>query len=249
MGKAISKPILQIGLINIPLRLETLQRSHDISFNNVCSECKKSVVKLKWFCPNCQAEFLSSRNFLKGYFDKINKQLKVFSKDQVNVLAKGDSKIEIIAVIPNSNIPFYFVEKTYAVMPETKYEELFGLFYSVLNDYGYSIIGRYSIKGHQHIVAIIPYQERLFMSILFYPDEVNLPKELLKIEGNIRENAELLAKILQKFEKNSIAELDIKDERTEAVIKLLEEGTIMDNVPVPNPKSDIKELLKKSLEI
>jgi len=246
--RSIAKPIIQIGLVNIPIRLETLQRSHDISFNNVCSECKGSPVKLKWWCPKCSAEFLSSAGFLKGYYDKVNNKLKVFSKEQINILTQGDTKIEIIAVIPSGNVPFYFVEKTYSVMPEKKYEDLFALFYAVLNDYGYTIIGKYSLRGHQHIVAIIPYQERLFMSMLYYPDEVNLPQELAKTQQNIKDNAELLAKILQKFERNSLIELDIKDERTEAVIKLLEEGTIMDSVPVPNPKSDIKELLKKSLE-
>jgi DNA end-binding protein Ku len=249
MGRALAKPIIQIGLVNIPIRLETLQRSHDISFNNVCSECKGSPVKLKWWCPKCSAEFLSSAGFLKGYYDKSESKLKVFSKEQISILSNENTKIEIMAVIPSGNIPFYFVEKTYSVMPEKKYEELFNLFYAVLNDYGYTIIGKYSLRGHQHIVAIIPYQERLFMSILYYPDEVNLPQELAKTQQNIKDNAELLAKILQKFEKASLTSIDIKDERTEAVIKLLEGGTILDDIPTPKPSSNIQELLKRSLEV
>lgn len=205
-------------------------------------------MKQKWWCSNCSEEFLSSVNFLKGWEDKVNNKLKVFSKEQISILSQDNTKIEIIAVIPSGNIPFYFVEKSYSVMAEKKYEELFNLFYAVLNEYGYTIIGKYSLRGHQHIVAIIPYQERLFMSILYYPDEVNLPQELAKTQENIKENAELLAKILQKFEKANLTSIDIKDERTEAVIKLLENGTILDDIPIPKPSNNIQELLKKSLE-
>jgi DNA end-binding protein Ku len=250
MSRAIAKPIIQLGLLNVPTRIETLQRNHDIGFSYVCPSCKESGVKQKWYCPKCNKDHLNTTEFLKGYSDKISGTLKVFTKEQIaNFESSG--KVEIIGVIPSGEIPFYMVEKTYSLMPNAdidKDHSIFGLFYNGLVDFGYIAIGKYVMRNKEHIVAVIPHSQRLFMAILYYPDEIELT-ETLKATKSSQDHAELLKTLFSKIEKPSIEKFELKDDRTEAIIEMIENGTEIQIEARPSKKENIAEALRKSIEV
>lgn len=251
MPRAIAKPIVSIGLFNVPIRIETLQRSHDISFSYVCPSCKESGVKQKWYCPKCDKDHLGTGDFLKGYYDKVSSTLKVFTKEQIqNFECSG--KIEILGVIPCGEIPFYMVEKTYTIVPNAEIDKdhsIFSYFYNGLVNLGYIAIGKYVMRNKEHIVAFIPHSERLFMSILYYADEIELPNPLKSSEMP-KEHAELIKTLFGKVEKPSIEQFNLQDDRTEAIIQMIENGTeIYTETPKSTKKENIEQMLRESIRV
>jgi DNA end-binding protein Ku len=245
MSRAIAKPMISIGLLNVPIRIESIARTHDISFKYVCPECKTDNIHQKHYCSACDKDYLTTTQFLKGF--RTADSLKVFSKEQIQNF-ESSGKIEIVGIVPSGEIPFYLVEKTYGITPNKeldKNNEIFNLFYESVVENGYIAIGTYTMRNKQHKIAIIPHSERLFMAILHYPDEIDMQNKI-EVKESKKENKELLKMLLSKIEKPSIDSIDVQDERIEAIIQAIEQGTEIKIAE--KPTSNIAEALKASIK-
>jgi len=184
MKKAIKKTTIQFGLVSIPIKLTTLQTQEPISFHNICPYCKSQINYLKW-CKNCNKE-IKNEEMLKGFKISKSSGMVILTQEQIEKIKQEEDKgIEIIGFVKREEIPFFLYEKTYNVMPyeDKKNGNVMGLnsyllFREALKLSGYCAIGKMIMKNKSYLVSITEYQDRLLLSVLYYPHRISFDEKV-----------------------------------------------------------------------
>ena len=181
--RAIKKTIINFGLVSIGVKLTSLKEQEPLSFHNICPYCKGQINYLK-FCKNCNKE-IKYNEMLKGYRICKGIGIKVFSKEEIEKLKELEyyKGIEIKAFIPSEDIPFFYIENTYNLLPESEdFTKPFVLFLKAIELSGLSAVGKMIMRNKEYIVMVRAYQGRLFLSTLIYPHRIFLPEKRLSNE-------------------------------------------------------------------
>ena len=240
--RAIKNTFIKFGLISIPVKLTTLVRPEEIRFHNLCPTCKSRISYKRW-CENCQRE-VSYSEMLKGFEVSKSYGMVVLTKEQIEAMKRvEDEGIKIVGFVRAEDIPFYLFEKTYNLLPQRDKKgfvlgkEAFLLFKEALKISGLCAVGKMAMRSKTYLVAIRTYQDRLFISLLYYPHRISFPE---KVEGEIREEElnlalELIDKLTYLNWNDFYTLENAKDEFREKMLRVLR-----------NPKEiKVKEEVKK----
>jgi DNA end-binding protein Ku len=248
MERAIKNTQISFGLITIPIKITTLQKDDDIKFSSVCPNCFSVISNKKW-CNKCNAE-VPYAELLKG-FVKNNTIAKIMTQEQVKAIKMiNDCGIKLVGFINDNEIPFYLYYKTYNITPQydrkQKREigvEQYVLFREALKLSGLSAIGKFVMRNKSYLVSIKQYQDKLFLSLLYYPHRINFAE---KIEGKVSEEElnlalEFIKKITFLNFGNFYTVENVKDEYREKLMRVISGETVAEQV------KEVKEEEGKSL--
>jgi DNA end-binding protein Ku len=247
MRMATRKFSLTFGLVSIPVRIQNATKEQKVSFHQI-TPCCGARVGQDLRCKSCGQQ-VSRAEVKKGY---------EISKDNYVVLERAEVEavklpsvktIEVVGFIPADSLdPITFAE-TYYIAPEEGGEKGYSLLLEALRELGRIAIGRLTMNGKEHTVAISSRKGLLLLTLLWYPNEIVAPPEVGLVPISERE-LELAKQLLKAMDGVDFREF--KDRYVEALKELIKaklEGKEVRPVEVEvQATSDIQKALEESVK-
>lgn len=180
------KSVISFGLVSIPIGMYTATQDNDIHFNQLHKE-DNTRIKYKKTCPHCGKE-VTSEDIVKGYeYDKDH--YVIITDDEVEkIKSEKEKSIQILHFAQLNQISPVYYEKTYQAIPEPGGEKAFELLRTALMEEQKIAIGKTVLGTKDTLMAIIPRENGMLISTMFYEDEVKeLPKSYNKPEVSQQE--------------------------------------------------------------
>ncbi len=244
------KSVITFGMVAIPIGMYTATQDNDIHFNQLHKE-DNSRIRYKKTCAHCGKE-IKSEDIVKGFeYDK-DKYVVVTDDDIEKIKTEKEKSIQILHFAQLNQISPVYYEKTYQAVPEAGGEKAFELLRSALMAEQKIAIGKAVMGTKDTLMAIIPREEGILISTMFYADDIKeLQKQYTKPE--VSEQELNMAKILINSMDTPYDPSKYKDEyqtrlRTLIETKISGKEIIATEPDSPNKVIDLMEALKASVE-
>lgn len=216
---AARKSVITFGMVAIPISMLTATQDNDIHFNQLHKE-DNSRIRYKKTCAHCGKE-ISTNDIVKGYeYDK--DQYVVITDEEIEkIKTEKEKSIQILHFAQLNQISPVYYEKTYQAAPEPGGEKAFELLRSALMSEQKIAIGKTVIGTKDTLMAIIPREEGILISAMFYADEIKeIQKQYNKPE--VSEQELNMAKTLISSMDTPFDPSKYKDEYQERLRELIE---------------------------
>lgn len=244
------RTVISFGLVAIPVSMYTAIQDNDIHFNQLHKE-DNGRIRYKKTCAHCGKE-ITTNDIVKGYeYDKDH--YVVITDDEIEkIKTEKDKSIQILHFAQLNQISPVYYEKTYQVIPELGGEKAFELLRAALLSEQKIAIGKTIIGTKDTLMAIIPRENGMLISTMFYGDDI---KELQKSY-----NKPELAEVEFTMAKTLINSMDIpfnpgeyKDEYQVRLRELIEAKIAGKEVITPKQETqdnviNLMDALKASIE-
>lgn len=244
------KTIISFGLVAIPISLYTATQDNDIRFNQLHKEDHERI-RYKKTCGHCGKE-VSSNDIVKGYQYDPDHYVIVTEEDLEKIKTEKDKSIQILHFAQLNQISPVYYEKTYQAAPEVGGEKAFELLRVALFDEQKIAIGKTVMGSRETLLAIIPREDGILVSTMFYEDEV---KELQKAydRPKLSEQELKMAKLLIQSMDSPFDPAAYKDEYQVRLKELIEAKIAGKEIVSVEPESkgniiNLMDALKASLE-
>ncbi|SHI22631.1 DNA end-binding protein Ku [Sporobacter termitidis DSM 10068] len=169
------RTVISFGLVAIPVSLYTATQDNDIHFNQLHKD-DQGRVRYKKTCAHCGKE-LKSEDIIKGYeYDK-DRYVVIADEEIEKIKTEKDKSIQILHFAQLNQISPVYYDKTYQAVPDTGGERAFELLRSALMKEQKIAIGKTVMGTKDTLMAIIPRENGVLISTMFYQDDI---KELQK---------------------------------------------------------------------
>lgn len=243
--------VISFGLVAIPVSMHTATQDNDIHFNQLHKE-DQGRVRYKKTCAHCGKE-LKSEDIIKGYaYDK--EHYVVVSDEEINkIKTEKEKSIQILHFAQLNQISPVYYDKTYQAIPDKGGEKAFELLRSALMKEQKIAIGKTVLGVKDTLMAIIPRENGVLISTMFYQDDI---KELQK-SYEIPQLSEQELKMAQVLINSMDTPFDpsrYKDEYQDRLKKLIETKIAGKEIIASSPEEsagkviDLMDALKASIE-
>jgi len=247
---AARKSVITFGMVAIPIAMLTATQDNDIHFNQLHKE-DNSRIRYKKICAHCGKE-ITTNDIVKGYeYDK-DKYVVITDEEIEKIKTEKEKSIQILHFAQLNQISPVYYEKTYQATPEPGGEKAFELLRAALMSEQKIAIGKTVIGTKDTLMAIIPREEGILISTMFYADEIKeLQKQYTKPE--VSEQELNMAKTLISSMDTPFDPSKYKDEYQERLRELIEIKISGKEIVASEPESaakviDLMEALKASVE-
>lgn len=168
---------ISFGLVSIPVRLFPATRSKSVSFNLLHAK-DLSRIQQKIFCP-VEGAIIERSDLVRGYEVAKDRYVTFTDEELKNLEARGgDHAIEITEFVPLTQIDPVYFESSYYLGCESASAKAYRLLAEAMAATGRVALGRFTMRGKEHVVLIRPYEKGLMMHTIYYADEVRPVEEI-----------------------------------------------------------------------
>ncbi len=245
------RTVISFGLVAIPVAMYTATQDNDIHFNQLHKE-DSSRIRYKKTCAHCGKE-LRPEDIVRGYeYDKDH--FVVVTNDEIEkIKTKKEKSIQILHFAQLNQISPVYYEKTYQAVPEPGGEKAFELLRKALMEEQKIAIGKTVFGTKDTLMAIIPREDGMLISTMFYEDDVKaLPKNYTRPEVGEQELA--MAKTLIDSMDTPFNPSQYQDKYQIKLKELIEKKISGKEIVTSKPEEqsgnviDLMDALKKSVE-
>ncbi len=180
------KSVITFGMVAIPIAMYVATQDNDIHFNQLHKE-DNSRIRYKKTCAHCGKE-IKSEDIVKGYEYDDDKYVVITESEIEKIKTEKEKSIQILHFAQLNQISPVFYDKTYQAAPETGGEKAFELLRSSLMAEQKIAIGKTVMGTRDTLMAIIPREEGILISTMFYADDIKeLQKQYTKPEVSEQE--------------------------------------------------------------
>lgn len=244
------KSVITFGMVAIPIAMYTATEDNDIHFNQLHKE-DNSRIRYKKTCAHCGKE-IKTDDIVKGYEYDDDKYVVVTDEEIEKIKTEKEKSIQILHFAQLNQISPVWYDKTYQAAPETGGEKAFELLRAALMAEQKIAIGKAVMGTKDTLMAIIPREEGILISTMFYADDIkDLQKQYNKPAVS---DAEMnMAKLLINSMDTPFDPSQYKDEYQEKLRGLIETKVAGREVVAAEPESpgkvvDLMEALKASVD-
>ncbi|MPM47907.1 Non-homologous end joining protein Ku [bioreactor metagenome] len=213
------KSVITFGMVAIPIALYTATGDNDIHFNQLHKE-DSGRIRYKKTCAHCGKE-LDAKDIVKGFEYDEDKYVVITDEEIEKIKTEKEKSIQILHFAQLNQISPVYYDKTYQAAPEVGGEKAFELLRSALMAEQKIAIGKTVMGTKDTLMAIIPREEGILISTMFYADDIKeLQKQYTKPE--ISEQELNMAKILINSMDTPFDPSKYKDEYQERLKSLVE---------------------------
>lgn len=244
------KSVITFGMVAIPIAMYTATQDNDIHFNQLHKD-DNSRIQYKKTCAHCGKE-IKSEDIVKGYQYDDEKYVVVKDEEIEKIKTEKEKSIQILHFAQLNQISPVYYDKTYQAAPEAGGEKAFELLRSSLMAEQKVAIGKTVMGTNDTLMAIIPREDGVLISTMFYADEIKaLQKQYTKPE--VSEQELNMAKTLINSMDTPFDTSKYKDEYQVKLRMLIEAKISGQEVVAPESDStgkviDLMEALKASVE-
>lgn len=245
---------LTFGLVSVPVDLYPGNRTNRTPLRILGPEGEP--LARRYFSQKTERD-LDSDEMIRGYEIDKDKYV-VVTDEELERLAPDQSRdIDLRRFVELESIPPLYFDRSYFLVPSAGSEKAYRLLAETMQKSDLAGIATFVMRGKEYLVAIFPENGILRAETLRFADELRSPKDI-----GLPEKKKVPAATVKKFEqiiaKHSAKHLslkELKDEKTEQLLKLVEKKRKQhkDLVKVEEPERaegkvvDLMEVLKKSL--
>lgn len=244
------KSVITFGMVAIPIAMHTATQDNDIHFNQLHKE-DNSRIRYKKTCAHCGKE-INTKDIVKGFeYDK-DKYVVITDEEIEKIKTEKEKSIQILHFAQLNQISPVYYEKTYQATPEAGGEKSFELLRSALMAEQKIAIGKTVMGTKDTLMAIIPREDGILISTMFYADEIKeLQKQYSKPE--VSEQELNMAKMLINSMDTPFDPSKYKDEYQERLRELIEtkisgKEIVAAESEGPGKVIDLMEALRASVE-
>ncbi len=244
------KSVISFGLVAIPISMYTATQDNDIHFNQL-HKGDTGRIKYKKTCSHCGKE-ITANDVVKGYQYDNDHYIVVTDDELEKIKTEKEKSIQILHFAQLNQISPIYYEKTYQATPEVGGEKAFELLRAALLAEQKIAIGKTVMGTKDTLLAIIPREDGMLISTMFYEDDIkDLPKNYNKPESI---DAELtLAKTLINSMNTPFNPAEYKDEYQIKLKELIEskiagKEIVAQKADGPNNVINLMDALKASIE-
>lgn len=244
------KSVITFGMVAIPIAMFTATQDNDIHFNQLHKE-DHSRIRYKKTCGHCGKE-IRTEDIVKGYEYDEDKYVVITDEEIEKIKTEKEKSIQILHFAQLNQISPVYYDKTYQAAPEAGGEKAFELLRSALMAEQKIAIGKTVFGANDTLMAIIPREDGILISTMFYADEVKaLQRQYNKPEVSEQELS--MAKLLINSMDNPFDPSKYKDEYQARLRELIETKVSGKEVVAAEPVSagkviDLMEALRASVE-
>ena len=170
------KTVITFGMVAIPIAMYTATTDNDIHFNQLHRE-DNSRIRYKKTCAHCGKE-INNKDIVRGFEYDEGKYVVVTDDEIEKIKTEKEKSIQILHFAKLNQISPVYYDKTYQALPETGGEKAFELLRSALMSEQKIAIGRAVLGTKDTLMAIIPREEGILISTMFYADDIkDLPRQ------------------------------------------------------------------------
>jgi DNA end-binding protein Ku len=162
--------------------------------------------------------------------------------------------IDIDQFLPDGTVDRIYFDKAYYLGPDKGGARAYHLLAEALRSTGRIAVGRYAVRGRQHLVLVRPKDKGLLLEQLHYADEVRSFSEVPLEEVAVKDSELQLAKqLIDQAASDTFEPTNYRDEVREQIMALIQrkiEGEDISVAPSEKPEHkiiDLMEALKASL--
>ncbi|MBZ9624092.1 Ku protein [Clostridium sp. FP2] len=244
------KTVISFGLVAIPISMYSATQDNDIHFNQLHKE-DNSRIKYKKTCAHCGKEIIT-KDLIKGYeYDKEH-YVVVTDDDLEKIKTEKEKSIQILHFAQLNQISPIYYDKTYQATPEAGGDKAFELLRAALMSEQKIAIGKTVMGTRETLLAIIPREDGILISKMYYEDEIkDLPKSYNKpeiIDAEITMAKALINSMVSPFNPS-----EYKDEYQIKLRELLEtkiagKDIVASKSEAPSNIINLMDALKASIE-
>lgn len=241
---------ITFGMVSIPVKLYSATNAKDISFNLVHAACGTKVQQKRW-CPTEDVE-VPWEEIVRGYEYSKGRFVTLTDADFEQLPLPSKHTIDISAFVEAEEIDPVYYEKSYFLEPESRGEKPYALLLKALEEKELTGIATITMRKKEQLCSIRGQAGTLMLETLFYPDEVQLEREVdldkVKIDARELNMAFTLIDLLRKpFEPE-----EYRDHYREALSELIDaklEGKEVVTSPPPRDAKviDLADALARSV--
>lgn len=180
------KSVITFGMVAIPIAMYTTTQDNDIHFNQLHKN-DNSRIRYKKTCAHCGKE-INTGDIVKGYEYDDDKYIVITDEEIEKIKTEKEKSIQILHFAQLNQISPVYYEKTYQAVPEAGGEKAFELLRSALMAEQKIAIGKTVVGTKDTLMAIIPREEGVLISTMFYADDIKeLQKQYTKPEVSDQE--------------------------------------------------------------
>ena len=169
------KSVIAFGMVAIPIAMYTATQDNDIHFNQLHKE-DNSRIRYKKTCAHCGKE-IKADDIVKGYEYEEDKYVIITNDEIEKIKTEKEKSIQILHFAQLNQISPVYYDRTYQATPEAGGEKAFELLRAALMAEQKIAIGKAVLGTKDTLMAIIPREDGILISTMFYADDV---KELKK---------------------------------------------------------------------
>ncbi|NLC18880.1 MAG: Ku protein [Clostridiales bacterium] len=244
------KTVITFGMVAIPIAMFTATQDNDIHFNQLHKD-DNSRIRYKKTCIHCGKE-IKAEDIVKGFeYDK-DKYVVITDEEIEKIKTEKEKSIQILHFAQLNQISPVYYDKTYQAAPEPGGEKAFELLRAALMAEQKIAIGKTVLGTRDTLMAIIPREDGILISTMFYADEVKaLQRQYTKPE--ISEQELNMAKLLINSMDTPFDPSKYKDEYQARLRQLIEAKIAGKEIVAAEPAAegkviDLMEALKASIE-
>lgn len=164
---------IAFGLVNIPVRVETAVRSHDLSFRLLAPKGKDDYCPVKYerVCKNDGKE-VPWDEIVKGYEYEKDRFVVLTDEDFEKAALATNKTFEIQDFAPEGDVDPRFFEKPYYLIPQKGGERAYALLRDAMRNSGTLGIGTITLRKKQYLASIKPIGDAIVLDLMRFADEV-----------------------------------------------------------------------------
>ncbi len=253
MARAIGTGTISFGLVSIPVKLFSSNKSSSgIRFNLLDKETG-SRLKQKYFRAT-DGEPVERDAMVKGY-EFAKGQYVTFTDEELKAVSEESTKaIEITEFVPVELVDPIFYDKAYYLGPDKGGDRAYALLAEAMIKTGRVGLAKYAARGKQYLVMLRPANGGLVMQQLHYAEEIRSMEELDLAEIELKDaELNLAVQFIEQIASEGFTPEQYHDEvkeRLQAAIQQKVDGEDVTLGPTEAPKAqiiDLMEALKASL--
>ncbi|HEX6071104.1 MAG TPA: Ku protein [Longimicrobiaceae bacterium] len=164
---------IAFGLVNIPVRVETAVRSHDLGFKLLAPKGKDSYCPVKYerVCKDDGKE-VPWDDIVKG-FEYEKERFVVLTDEDFDKAALATNKtFEIQDFAPEGEVDPRYFEKPYYLIPQKGGERAYALLRDAMKNTGTLGIGTITLRKKQYLASIKAIDDAIVLDLMRFADEV-----------------------------------------------------------------------------
>jgi DNA end-binding protein Ku len=180
VARSIWSGTLSFGLVSIPVRMFTATESKELKFHFLHKKDLSPIGYDK--VRKDTGEHVDPDEIVRGFEIEKGRFVPLDDEDLDRLDIELTHSIDICDFVDLDEIDPVYFRKAYFLLPDKGAEKPYRLLVKALEETGKVGIAKVVIRNKQHLAAVRPYEGRLLLETMYYPDEV---KSAGSIDGDL----------------------------------------------------------------
>lgn len=182
-SRAMWSGTLGFGLLQIPVSLYPLERSHELSFHQLDGRDMQPVGYKRY--NKTTGEEVPYEEIVRGYEISKGEFVVVTDEELASANVEATQAVDILDFVDPKDIPHAYFERPYLVAPAKRGEKAYSVLRDALKAKERAAIATVVLRTRQHLAAVLVDGDSLVLELLRFPHELRKADAASVAKGSI----------------------------------------------------------------